>query len=179
MEKRQILNNAELEVILHRLALELREDHKDLEHTAIIGLQPRGIELAKIIHSKLSEVTGSKSVRYGELDSTFYRDDYRRSNKPLIPNTISLDFDIEDKDVIIIDDVLYTGRSVRSALNAMADFGRPRHTSLLCLIDRRYNRELPIQPDYVGLEVDTRANDRVLVDLKERQKEVWILTDNK
>lgn len=177
MEKRLILNNAQLDVILHRLALELREDHRDLAHTAIIGLQPRGIQLAKIIHSKLCKITKSNSIRYGELDSTFYRDDYRRGNKPLIPNTISLDFDVEDKEVIIIDDVLYTGRSVRSALNAMADFGRPKHTSLLCLIDRRYNRELPIQPDYVGLEVDTRANDRVLVDLEEQEKQVWILTD--
>ncbi|MFT4521520.1 MAG: pyrimidine operon attenuation protein/uracil phosphoribosyltransferase [Bacteroidia bacterium] len=174
-EKRLILSSSQLEVVMRRLAFEMQENHGNFEDSAIIGMQPRGIELAQQLRNILIEITGNEHILYGELDSTFYRDDFRRSSKPLIPNTISLDFVVENKKVILIDDVLYTGRSVRSALNALADFGRPKRTELLSLIDRRFNRELPIQPDYVGLEVDTRANDKVLVDLQGEHK-VWIIT---
>lgn len=178
MQKRVILNQKQLDIILHRLALQIEENHPLLEHTALIGLQPRGVYLARKIKQKLLEITG-KAVLYGELDSTFYRDDYRRTEKPLLPNSMLLNFEVEEKKVILIDDVLYTGRSVRSALNALGDFGRPSGTELMVLIDRRYNRELPIQPDYCGAVIDSRMNDRVKVAWAEEdneQDQVWIIS---
>jgi pyrimidine operon attenuation protein/uracil phosphoribosyltransferase len=177
MQKREILNKQQIEISLHRLALQIHEEHGDFKNTAIIGLQPRGIVLAKKIHQILGEVSGNKHIPFGELDSTFYRDDFRRTTKPLIPNTIELSFSVENKRIVLIDDVLYTGRSVRSALNALTDFGRPINTELLVLIDRKYNRELPIQPDYTGEAVDTRAKDRVLVELHTDEPKVWIITE--
>jgi pyrimidine operon attenuation protein / uracil phosphoribosyltransferase len=177
MQKRIILNTNQIEIVLQRLVIQLLENHGDFTNTVIIGLQPRGISLAKLIHNRLEKRLNGSKILFGELDSTFYRDDFRRSDKPLIPSTISLNFLIENKRVVIVDDVLYTGRSVRSALNALADFGRPIKTELLTLIDRRFNRELPIQPDYVGTEVDSRANDKVIVDL-ETENKVWIITEH-
>jgi len=177
MNKRIILNSDQLEIVIQRLTIQLLENHGDFSNTAIIGLQPRGVYLAKLIRNRLEQKVSGNKILFGELDSTFYRDDFRRGSKPLIPNTITLDFVVENKQVILIDDVLYTGRSVRSALNALADFGRPKRTELLTLIDRRFNRELPIQPDYVGTEVDTRGNDKVIVDLEVENK-VWIITEN-
>lgn len=177
MKKRSILDQETIEISLYRLALQLHESHGDFSNSAIIGLQPRGIGLAKRMHQLVQEISGNAKILFGELDSTFYRDDFRRSPKPLIPNTIELEFSVENKRVILIDDVLYTGRSVRSALNALADFGRPIRTELLVLIDRKYNRELPIQPDYTGRSVDTRAHDRVIVDLDDKTANVWIITE--
>jgi pyrimidine operon attenuation protein/uracil phosphoribosyltransferase len=97
----------------------------------------------------------------------------------LVPNAININFIIEDKTVILVDDVLYTGRSVRSSLNALGDFGRPAKIELMTLVDRKFNRELPIQPNYVGEEVDTRANDRVEVNWHENYStpEVWLITE--
>lgn len=178
VNKRLILDHRRMAIILHRLALQIEEMHgDDLQDTAIIGLQPRGIQLARRIHQILSARNQGR-IPYGELDSTFYRDDFRRGDKPLIPSSIFLEFSVENKNVILIDDVLYTGRSVRSALNALADFGRPAHTELMVLIDRRFNRELPIQPDYAGEVVDSRMNDKVLVTWGENETDhqVWILT---
>ncbi len=176
MSKRIILDTPQLNIMLHRMAIELHENHGDFSNCAIIGLQPRGISLARKIKDILAKQFNLDNIAYGELDSTFYRDDFRRSEKLLIPSSIELEFEIEGMDIVLIDDVLYTGRSVRSALNALADFGRPAKTELLTLIDRRFKRELPIQPDYVGANVDTRAHDRVIVDL-EKENKVWILTE--
>lgn len=179
MHKRLILDHEKLSIILHRLALQIEENHPGLENTAIIGLQPRGIYVARRILNLLADITKNKNILYGELDSTFYRDDYRRTDKPLIPNSMMLNFNIEEKNIILIDDVLYTGRSVRSALNALGDFGRPAHTELMVLIDRRYNRELPIQPDYCGEVIDSRMRDRVQVvwgKEDDDKDEVWIIS---
>lgn len=176
MDKRLILDEKRLDVTLHRLAFQLYENHKDLDSLALIGLQPRGVEFAKTIHQMLTELSGNNNIRFGALDSTFYRDDFRRNDKPLIPNAMQLNFSIENMIVVLLDDVLYTGRSVRSALNALNDFGRPDYTELMVLIDRKYNRELPIQPDYTGEAVDTRGRDRVKVELKD-EKKVWIITE--
>lgn len=175
--KRPILDSTQIGISLHRLALELHEEHGNFSNTAIIGLQPRGINLARKIHELLGEISGNDNIRFGELDSTFYRDDFRRGDKVLIPNSIELPFSLEGLNVILVDDVLYTGRSVRSALNALTDFGRPNRTELLVLVDRRYNRELPIQPDYTGEAVDTRTRDRVLVELESDNPMVWIVTE--
>ncbi len=176
MSKRIILDPSHLDIMLKRMAIELAENHGDFEQCALVGLQPRGIALAQRIKSILENDLKVGNITYGELDSTFYRDDFRRSEKILIPSSIELDFPIEGKNIVLIDDVLYTGRSVRSALNALSDFGRPGKTELLTLIDRRFKRELPIQPDYVGTNVDTRAHDRVIVDL-ENENKVWIITE--
>ncbi|MCO4818609.1 MAG: bifunctional pyr operon transcriptional regulator/uracil phosphoribosyltransferase PyrR [Bacteroidetes bacterium] len=174
--KRIILDTQRLEITLQRMAFELNENHNDFSKCALIGLQPRGIALARKIKSILEQTFNHDSIKYGELDATFYRDDFRRSEKILIPNSIELDFQIEDLNIVLVDDVLYTGRSVRSALNALSDFGRPAKTELLTLIDRRFKRELPIQPDYVGTNVDTRAHDKVIVDL-DKENKVWIITE--
>jgi len=176
MHKRLIIDTDHLEITVHRLAFQLFEEHKDFKNTALIGLQPRGIEFAKNIHAIVSKLSGNEHIKFGALDSTFYRDDFRRTDKPLIPNAMQLNFSIDDMNVVLLDDVLYTGRSVRSALNALNDYGRPKHTELMVLIDRKFNRELPIQPDYIGEAVDTRGKDRVKVEL-ENDKRVWILTE--
>jgi pyrimidine operon attenuation protein/uracil phosphoribosyltransferase len=177
MDKRLILDHKHLGITLNRLAFQLFERHKNFSKTALIGLQPRGVEFAKIIHGIVTKLSGNDNIKFGALDSTFYRDDFRRNDKPLIPNAMQLNFSLEDMNIILLDDVLYTGRSVRSALNALNDFGRPQHTELMVLIDRKFNRELPIQPDYIGEAVDTRGNDRVNVELSEENK-VWIITEN-
>ena len=176
MTKRVILSPEQLKITLRRIAMELAEKHQDFSNCALIGLQPRGISFARKLKSILEEHHGIKDIKYGELDATFYRDDFRRNEKILIPSPIELDFSIVDLNVVLVDDVLFTGRSVRSALNALSDFGRPGNTELCALIDRRFSRELPIQPDYVGYDVDTRANDKVIVDIENEQK-VWIITE--
>ena len=179
MKKRLILDNSLTRIILERIALQITENHGDMNNCAIIGMQPRGILLARKLLEIVSRISGNKNILYGELDSTFYRDDIRQGDKMLVPNTIKIDFLIENKKIIIVDDVLYTGRSVRSSLNALADFGRPLKIELMALIDRKFNRELPIQPDYIGEEVDTRTNDRVEVMWTENKStpEVWIITE--
>lgn len=178
MSGRIILDARKIEIILHRLALELSEQIPTDHKTAIIGLQPRGIIPAKRIHQHLSNIL-EKEIPFGQMDTTFYRDDFRRSSSPLIPNSMDLNFSLEDMHVILVDDVLFTGRSVNAALTAINDFGRPFRTELLVLIDRRYSRELPIEPNYTGVQVDTRAHDIVQVNWKENmgKDEVWIITE--
>ncbi len=179
MEKRLILDAYHTRIILERIALQITENHGDMSNLAIVGMQPRGIMLARKLVDIITRISGAKTLLYGELDSTFYRDDFRQGEKLLVPNTIKIDFLIENKNVILVDDVLYTGRSVRSSLNALADFGRPLKIELMALVDRKFNRELPIQPDYIGEEVDTRTNDQVEVIWQENKStpEVWIITE--
>lgn len=178
MEKKLILDHRQLLLTIKRLCYELVENHDDFTNTAIIGLQPRGVYPARLIKDYIGEITGNKKLLYGELDSTFYRDDFRRSKEILVPSELKIDFDIEDKRVVLVDDVLYTGRSVRSALDALLAFGRPRKAELLTIIDRRYQRETPIAPDYVGRVVDTRAtNDKVKFEWEENNFKVWLLTN--
>jgi len=179
MEKRRILDHSLSRIILERMALQITENHGDMNNCAIIGMQPRGILLARKLVEIINRISGNSKVLYGELDSTFYRDDFRHGDKILVPNSIKIDFLIQNKIIIMVDDVLYTGRSVRSSLNALGDFGRPLKIELMVLVDRKFNRELPIQPDYVGEEVDTRTNDRVEVkwDSNFSTPEVWIITE--
>ncbi len=179
MQKRLILDSRHSGIILERIALQITENHGDLNNVAIIGMQPRGVKLARKLVEIITRISGNKNLLYGELDSTFYRDDFRKGDKLLVPNSISIEFLTENKKIILVDDVLYTGRSVRSSLNALADFGRPLKIELMSLIDRKFNRELPIQPDYIGEEVDTRTHDRVEVVWVENSPtpEVWIITE--
>jgi pyrimidine operon attenuation protein/uracil phosphoribosyltransferase len=181
MNSKVIIEKKQLEIIIDRLCYELIEKHGDFSDTAIIGLQPRGIFLSRRIHNRILSILRHEHILYGELDIAFYRDDFRRGHEQIIPSEMKIDFTVQDKHIVIIDDVLYTGRSIRAALDALTDFGRPSKVELLVLIDRRYSRHLPIQPDYVGLSVDTRANDKVKVEWKENasQDMVHIITDSK
>jgi len=115
----------------------------------------------------LSTLVKSK-LQYGKLDITFYRDDFNTGGEILMPNQTEIDFSIEGKNVVLIDDVLFTGRTIRSALDALIDFGRPNKVELMTLIDRRFSRQLPIQPDYTGLVIDSLNTQKVKVFWKEK-----------
>jgi pyrimidine operon attenuation protein/uracil phosphoribosyltransferase len=164
-----LLNSAQLGVTITRLCHELIENHGDFSNSAIIGLQPRGIFLANRIVGELKRITALETIRHGDLDITFHRDDFRRKAEPPTPSATRMDFMIEDLNVILIDDVLFTGRTIRAGLDALLAFGRPRKVELLVLIDRRFSRHLPVQPDYTGRTVDSISSERVEVE--------WLETD--
>jgi len=171
MSPKVLLNTKEVNIILHRLACQLIEKHTDFSNTVLVGLQPRGIFLAQRLKSLLIENYNLPDVQLGLLDITFYRDDFRRSDKVLEANSTEIDFLIENKRVVFIDDVLYTGRSIRAALTAIQSFGRPSEIELLTLIDRRFSRHLPIQPNYRGRQVDAINDEKVLVNWSETSGE--------
>ena len=168
MEKQVILNAKHLELTLKRLSHELIESHNDFSDTVLVGLQPRGIHVVTRLKEILEEILGKKII-CGNLDITFYRDDFRRRERPLIPSITNIDFSIENKKVVLIDDVLYTGRTIRSGLDALLTFGRPSKVELLVIIDRRFSRDLPIQADYTGKAIDTLISERVSVEWKETE----------
>ena len=171
MSSKIILNSNQLNILINRLVCQLIENHNDFSNTVLIGLQPRGVYFLNRIISLLKNKYNRKNISYGVLDITFFRDDFRRHDKPLNPNISDISVKIESKSVVLIDDVLYTGRSIRAALTAIETYGRPKFIELLILIDRRFSRELPIQPNYIGLEVDSIQNDRVTVNWKENENE--------
>ncbi len=171
MSQKVLLNATEIQIALHRLACQLIENHNKFEHTVLVGLQPRGVYLADRIKSMLVEDYAINDVSLGYLDITFFRDDFRRSEKPLEANKTQIDFIVEGKKVVFIDDVLFTGRSIRSALTAIQSFGRPEEIELLVLIDRRFSRHLPIQPDYRGRQVDAINGEKVRVCWQEKDGE--------
>jgi pyrimidine operon attenuation protein/uracil phosphoribosyltransferase len=166
MDSITILNSKQFELTINRLCYQLIENHNDFTNSVIIGLQPRGIYLAHRIKKELENILGRDDIRHGSLDITFYRDDFRRYDTPMMPSTTDIDFIIEDKKVVLVDDVLFSGRTVRSGLDAMLAFGRPQSVELLVLIDRRFTRQLPIEPNYVGKSVDTLTSERVAVEWK-------------
>jgi len=180
MAKKTLLNAKDIHIILHRLACQLIENHNDFSNTVLIGLQPRGIFLANRLTQILLKDYKVTDIKLGKLDITFYRDDFRRRNEPLEASNTSIDFIVEDKKVVFIDDVLFSGRSIRSALTAIQSFGRPESIELLVLIDRRFSRHLPIQPDYKGRQVDVINSEKVSVSWLENNKKdaVYILRDN-
>jgi pyrimidine operon attenuation protein/uracil phosphoribosyltransferase len=177
MKQRQILDPKQIDLTITRLCFQLIEVHNDFSNSVILGIQPRGVALAQRIHKKLSEILKKKDIRCGNLDITFYRDDFRQ--KELIPSSTLVDFDIEGKNVILVDDVLYTGRTIRAALDAMLTLGRPRDVELVVLIDRRLSRNVPIQAKYIGQTIDSIASEKVLVHWKETDEkdEVILLTE--
>lgn len=177
MSQKVLLTAKEVNIILHRLACQLIENHLDFSNTILIGIQPRGKYLAQRLSSLLKEEYGIKSIQVGYLDITFFRDDFRRGDKTLEANKTEIDFVVEDKKVVFIDDVLYTGRSIRAALTAIQSFGRPSEIELLTLIDRRFSRHLPIQPDYRGRQVDAINNEKVIVKWKENEGEDLVLIE--
>lgn len=179
MSQKILLNSKEVNIILHRLACQLIEKHLDFSDTILVGIQPRGTFLAERLKELLEKEYTILNIALGYLDITFFRDDFRRTNKPLEANKTQIDFIVENKKVIFIDDVLYTGRSIRSALTAIQSFGRPSEIELLVLIDRRFSRHLPIQPDYRGRQVDAINDERVLVCWKEQDGEDAVYLINK
>lgn len=171
MSQKVLLNAKEVNIILHRLACQLIEKHNDFSDTVLIGLQPRGVFLADRLAKILKEDYKVKNIQLGYLDITFFRDDFRRGDKPLEANKTKINFLAEDKNIVFIDDVLYTGRSIRAALTAIQSFGRPNEIELLTLIDRRFSRHLPIQPNYRGRQVDVINEEKVRVNWKEHDNE--------
>lgn len=171
MSQKILLTSKEVNIILHRLACQLIEKHSDFSTIILIGIQPRGSFLAERIAKILKDDYQIDQVKLGLLDITFFRDDFRRNEKTLEANKTQIDFLVEDKQVVFIDDVLYTGRSIRAALTAIQSFGRPKSIELLTLIDRRFSRDLPIQPDYRGRQVDAINNEKVRVKWHEKDGE--------
>ena len=156
-----ILNEQQLAITIQRLTHQLLENHLDLENTVLIGIQPRGIYFSNRIVEQLRSQLGSKPILYGKLDITFYRDDVREGLHEL--NQTDIPFSIENKNVVLIDDVLWTGRTIRAALDALLAFGRPGKVELCILIDRRFSRQLPIQADYTGKSIDSIITQKVKV----------------
>ncbi len=176
MSRRHLLDSRLLDITIWRLCEELIEHHDDFQHSVLLGLQPRGIYLAQRIQKKLQELL-KKEVQLGLLDTTFHRDDFRRREAPLKAQETNVPFLLEEKRVILIDDVLYTGRTVRAALDAMTTFGRPDKVELLVLIDRLYSRDIPVSANYVGKKVNTLQSQKVQVELSEQGGEdnIWLI----
>jgi pyrimidine operon attenuation protein/uracil phosphoribosyltransferase len=179
MSSNLLLDSKSVGVILHRLANQLLETHLDFTNTVLIGLQPRGVYLAERLAKLLKDDYAVKDLRLGYLDITFFRDDFRRSERPLSASKTKIDFLVENQKVVFIDDVLYTGRSIQSALSALQSFGRPSSVELMVLIDRRFSRHLPIQPNYRGRQVDAINEERVRVLWKEKDGEDAVYIENK
>ena len=163
MKKSILLNSKELKVTIERLACQLIENHDDFLNTVLVGIQPRGKYLCSRIVKVLKSNYNIEELKFGLLDITFYRDDFRRNENILKPSITDFTLSIENKKVVFIDDVLFTGRTIRAALTAIESFGRPKSIELMILIDRRFSRELPIQPDYKGIQVDVYKDERALV----------------
>ena len=157
-----ILDKHQLHLTILRLSHQLLENQLNLNDVVFIGLQPRGVKVSDKIIASIKQLCPDEKVKYGILDITFYRDDIR--DELHVANKTDIPFSIEGKKVILIDDVLYTGRTIRAALDALQDFGRPQKVELCVLVDRRFNRELPIQPDYCGKAIDTVISQKVKVE---------------
>jgi pyrimidine operon attenuation protein/uracil phosphoribosyltransferase len=180
MQNPILLDGQKFQITIQRLCRQLIENHDDFSNSVLIGIQPRGIYLAKRVAEELRKILPGKTIQQGDLDITFYRDDFRRREQ-LMPNQTKIDFIIEGKKVIMMDDVLWTGRTIRAAMDAMLAFGRPEKIELLTLVDRRYSRHIPVSADYVGIEVDSIASQKVVVSWKETDGEdkVVLLSDAK
>ncbi len=175
-----ILSGRQFQFTLDRLCYQLIEEHDDFTESCLIGIQPRGVPFADRIYNRLKELTNISDIPYGKLDVTFYRDDFRQ--KVLNPYPTKMDFLVENKKVVLIDDVLYSGRTIRAALTALEHYGRANKIEMLCLINRRFNRHLPIKSDYEGQQVDSLDEAYVKVEWKgvdEKQEDRVVLYPKK
>ena len=163
MRQLTLIDSKLLHLLITRLACQLIENHDEFSNSVIIGMQPRGVLLAERILEQLKHMQPKVDVPYGVVDPTFYRDDFRIHHKPLIARKTDIPFSLEGKHVIFIDDVLYTGRTIRAGLEGIMEYGRPATVELLVLVERRFTRELPIEPKYVGKRVDSYDNQQVKV----------------
>lgn len=171
MQNLTLLDGPKFQITIQRLCHQLIENHNLFDNSVIIGIQPRGIFLAKRIIDELQKILPGITIESGNLDITFFRDDFRRKEGLLIPSSTEIDFIIEGKKVILVDDVLWTGRTIRAAMDALQSFGRPEKVELLTLVDRRFSRHLPIEADYIGIKVDTIDSQKVIVSWKETDQE--------
>jgi pyrimidine operon attenuation protein/uracil phosphoribosyltransferase len=175
MEPKILLDSKEIKILLQRLACELIENHGDFTQSVLIGIQPRGILLLERMRNILANDYQISNLQTGVLDITFFRDDFRRRDGQLEANTTSINVLLENKRVILIDDVLFTGRSIRAALTAIEHYGRPSDIELMVLIDRRFSRNLPIQPTYKGKQVDAFNNEKIKVQWHEQGLEDLVM----
>ena len=178
--KRLLFSSDLLDLTVSRLCEQLIENYSDFSDTVLLGIQPRGTLFAEHIHKRL-ETRLNKKIPFGKLDVTFYRDDFRRRDEPLKANMTDVPFVIENKKVILIDDVLYTGRTISAAMSAMAAFGRPKKVDLLVLIDRKYTRDLPIAPNYTGKTVNTILSEHIEVEWTQegaKEDKIWLISEN-
>lgn len=166
MQNRTLLNGKKFQITIQRLCHQLIEVHNDFSNTVLIGIQPRGTFFADRIHEELSNILHTDKIKKGHLDITFFRDDFRRKDGLVTANSNNINFFIEGKKVVLIDDVLWTGRTIRAALDALLAYGRPEKVELMVLIDRRFSRQLPIEPDYIGYQVDSLSHQKVKVSWK-------------
>tara|TARA_B100001059_G_scaffold9616_1_gene7890 strand:- start:556 stop:1092 length:537 start_codon:yes stop_codon:yes gene_type:complete len=171
MPDKILLDSKKIEIMLSRLVYQLIENHKDFKNTVLLGLQPRGIFLINRILKIFKKNHPNLEIKSGILDYTFFRDDFRRSEKILSASSTKIDFSIENKNVVLIDDVLFTGRSIKAAMSSIDTYGRPKSIELLVLIDRRFKREIPIQANYCGTKIDTFKGDKVKVVWGEKLKD--------
>jgi len=179
MQNSILLSGSKFQITIQRLCHQLIENHQDFSNSVIIGIQPRGGYLANRIIQELKKTLLVDDIPSGDLDITFFRDDFRtKGSLPLSPSSTNMNFIIENKKVILVDDVLWTGRTIRAALDAIQAFGRPQKVELLVLVDRRFARHLPIEPDYVGLPVDSINSQKVIVSWKETDKMDQVLLLN-
>ena len=178
MPKKVLLDSKKIDIILNRLVCQLVENHNDFNNTVLIGLQPRGTFLIEKILEIFKKKYPTILINSGILDFTFFRDDFRRSEKTLKASSTQINFSIENKNVVLIDDVLFTGRSIKAAMSSMDSYGRPNSIELLVLIDRRYKREIPIQANYCGAKIDTFKGDKVNVVWNENSKKNVIYIEN-
>jgi len=175
MQKLTLLDGQKFQITIQRLCHQLIENHNDFSETAIVGIQPRGAYLAKRIGDELRRLQPKANILHGNLDITFFRDDIRTNKDLPQASATDIDFIIENKNVVLVDDVLWTGRTIRAALDAILAFGRPRKVELLVLVDRRFSRQLPIEPDYIGIQVDSVDSQKVLVSWEETDKKDQII----
>ncbi len=171
MQTLTLLDGQKFQITIQRLCHQLIENHDNFHNSVIIGIQPRGVFLANRIIEELKKILQNVKIENGNLDITFFRDDFRRKDGLLIPSSTEIDFIIEGKKVILVDDVLWTGRTIRAAMDALQSFGRPEKVELLTLVDRRFSRHLPIEADYIGIKVDTIDSQKVIVNWKETDHE--------
>ncbi|MEM6317502.1 MAG: bifunctional pyr operon transcriptional regulator/uracil phosphoribosyltransferase PyrR [Bacteroidota bacterium] len=162
-----ILTPERFDLTIERLCHQLIEKYDDFQNTCLIGIQEGGVLMGNRIHQRLVEILGFSEIEYGKLDITFYRDDFRTRQKPLKASTTEMAFLLEEKRVVLLDDVLYTGRSVHAAMTALQHYGRPANVELMVMVDRRFNRHLPVQSDYVGLTIDSFDKSYVKVEWAE------------
>ncbi|MCI6738355.1 MAG: bifunctional pyr operon transcriptional regulator/uracil phosphoribosyltransferase PyrR [Intestinibacter sp.] len=165
VEKAKLMDEKAIARAITRISHEIIEKNKGIEDVILIGIKTRGIPIANRIANRIEKIEGKKVVT-GEMDITSYRDDLKKIQLDPVINGTNIKFDINEKTVVLVDDVLYTGRTVRSALNALMDIGRPKAIQLAVLVDRGH-RELPIRADYVGKNVPTSKQEIISVELLE------------
>lgn len=176
---RVILSKERFSLTIDRLCHQLIEKYDTFDNTCLIGIQEGGVPLSARIHSRLKEILGIPTIQYGKLDITFYRDDFRIREKPLKASKTDFQFSLENQNVVLMDDVVYTGRTIQAALTALNDFGRPQQVELVAMVDRRFNRHLPIQSNYIGLTIDALDQAYVKVEWSEKEGEDKILMYSK